>query len=114
MKNILAKVPISKILNLDTLLVPIKNNEDDLQIIVTNYKNKIYAYLNSCPHDTRPLCKEAEYLWTKKKQLQCMHHQALFNPQDGQCIKGPCEGDYLLKINTIQKNGELIFYKERF
>ena len=66
MKNVLAKVPISKIVNLDTLLVAIKNNEDDLQIIVTNYKKKIYAYLNSCPHDTRPLCKDAEYLWTKK------------------------------------------------
>ena len=114
MKNVLAKVPISKIVNLDTLLVPIKNNEDDLKIIVTNYKKKIYAYLNSCPHDTRPLCKDPEYLWTKKKQLQCMHHQALFNPQDGRCIKGPCEGDYLLKISTIQKNGELIFYKEGF
>ena len=37
-----------------------------------------------------------------------MHHQALFNPQDGRCTKGPCEGDYLLKINTIQKNGEFV------
>ena len=60
------------------------------------------------------MCIIDRYLWTKKKQLQCMHHQALFNPQDGRCIKGPCEGDYLLKINTIQKNGELIFYKEGF
>ena len=95
MKNVLAKVPISKIVNLDTLLVAIKNNEDDLQIIVTNYKKKIYAYLNSCPHDTRPLCKDAEYLWTKKKQLQCMHHQALFKPQDGRCIKGPVSYTHL-------------------
>ena len=36
MKNVLAKVPISKIVNLDTLLVAIKNNEDDLQIMLTS------------------------------------------------------------------------------
>ena len=49
MKNVLAKVPISKIVNLDTLLVPIKNNEDDLQIIVTIIKRKFMLILTPAP-----------------------------------------------------------------
>jgi nitrite reductase/ring-hydroxylating ferredoxin subunit len=58
------------------------------------------AYLNRCPHmgvelNWKPGC----FMDVDNLFLQCSTHGALFKPQDGECIAGPCQGDALTELD---------------
>ena len=87
----------------------IPENKDDLEVIVVKYSGNVRAWINSCPHDGRPLCRDPEYVWdTSGKFLECMNHQALFDPKTGMCTDGPCTGDSLFRIDVSQEGREII------
>ena len=88
---------------------PIPDNEDDLEVILVKSSGTLKAWINSCPHDGRPLCKDPDYARDSSgKYLECMNHQALFDPKTGLCAAGPCIGDALFSVNITQERGEII------
>ncbi|MDL2718102.1 MAG: NUDIX domain-containing protein [Acidobacteriota bacterium] len=63
------------------------------------------AYRNVCPHVSIPLDRGGEPLLTADGLfLVCRNHGALFNPEDGFCVAGPCEGESLVPLPVI-RNG---------
>ena len=62
-------------------------------------KRELGAWINICPHDGRPLVKDVDFLWERRKQLQCLNHFALFDPLSGECKFGPCLGANLAGLN---------------
>ncbi len=73
-----------------------------LSLFVLRYENKLYAYQNRCPHLNIPLnWPPNDFLSLEQTHIQCSTHGALFNPNDGHCISGPCNGEKLTSL-TIE------------
>lgn len=64
-----------------------------------NHEGRTYAYVNSCPHVGTSLdLWPNELLSEDKTMLVCSTHGALFAPDSGLCLAGPCAGDHLTPL----------------
>jgi nitrite reductase/ring-hydroxylating ferredoxin subunit len=57
------------------------------------------AFANICPHLSHPLdMLPDEFFAQDSELLKCMSHGALFDPESGLCLVGPCAGESLLEL----------------
>jgi nitrite reductase/ring-hydroxylating ferredoxin subunit len=53
----------------------------------------VHGYVDRCPHAGLPLAQKLDqYLTPDGKLIACSWHGALFQPEDGRCVGGPCAG----------------------
>lgn len=75
---------------------------------------KVYLYQNICPHLRIPLNWEPErFLNASGDLIQCSTHGALFAIEDGECLQGPCRGEYLQKLEYEIHDDILYVDKQR-
>jgi nitrite reductase/ring-hydroxylating ferredoxin subunit len=85
---------------------------DGKKIIVIKRNQKIYAYMNQCPHLGINLEWETDqFMDFEDYFLQCSSHSALFQVEDGVCVSGPCIGQALMAVSTELKNDEIHLYE---
>ncbi len=83
-------------------------NEEKFGIILVKRAKIVYGYLNICPHSMLPLnLNDRNVLSRDKFHLICKNHAALFHPETGTCVSGPCLGKALKKIKLENKNQEI-------
>lgn len=75
------------------------NGSTENAALVFHYQDKVYAYLNQCPHlglelDWLP----GEVFDLENANLMCATHGARFDPQSGLCISGPCVGQTMVAL----------------
>lgn len=76
---------------------------------VVRIDNQFYAYRNRCPHLGIELnWMPGQFLDADKCFIQCSTHGALFTPEDGHCIAGPCAGDQLEHWGVQQQGDTLL------
>lgn len=65
------------------------------------------AFENLCPHVPIPLDRFGDdaVLTPDGRYLACHNHGALFEPETGRCVSGPCEGDSLRAIPLRREGG---------
>ena len=70
------------------------------------FKQHCYAYENSCPHTGVNLNWQKEQFFSFDGLfLQCSLHGALFEPDSGICVRGPCQGECLKPIHIVNEAG---------
>ena len=70
----------------------------------------VRAYVNACPHTNAPMdWTPGRFLTRDGSLIQCSMHGAQFRIEDGQCVRGPCLGQRLQKVQVICENGQLWF-----
>jgi nitrite reductase/ring-hydroxylating ferredoxin subunit len=75
-------------------------------IFVIRWKGTLHGYVNSCPHVGTPLdWPENRFFDTENEFLMCGTHGAVFRPEDGYCIEGPCTGRSLKRIEIVVEEG---------
>uniref|UniRef100_A0A7S1J504 Rieske domain-containing protein n=1 Tax=Eutreptiella gymnastica TaxID=73025 RepID=A0A7S1J504_9EUGL len=63
---------------------------------------RLYGYLNWCPHVGTPLNMFPNKYWDfEKRFLLCATHGAVFHPEDGVCLGGPCAGKALRPLPLL-------------
>lgn len=56
----------------------------------------VTGFVDACPHMGLPLAQKLDdYLTGDASLIQCDWHGALFRPEDGVCVGGPCQGQAL-------------------
>ena len=76
---------------------------------VVNHDGAYRAYVNSCPHAGTPLdLWPNEFFSEDGRVLICSTHGAVFEPNGGRCIAGPCAGDRLTTLPVALEEGTLI------
>lgn len=56
----------------------------------------VSGFVDACPHLGLPLAKRLDdYLTESGELIECDWHGALFRPDDGACVAGPCTGQRL-------------------
>lgn len=77
-------------------------------VFVVRRDGAITAYRNACPHLGIPLnWQENQFLDTEGGLIQCATHGALFLIDSGECISGPCAGDYLSPLTASEHGGQI-------
>ncbi len=72
---------------------------DSCQLFAVFVEESIAVYRNSCPHLGLPLeFMPDRFLNVDNSLIQCATHGALFLPETGECISGPCHGQFLQPV----------------
>lgn len=70
------------------------------------------AYLNQCAHIPVELdFQEGEFFDDSGLYLVCSTHGALYAPESGACMGGPCNGRGLTPLKVVEVDGK-VFVKE--
>ena len=75
-------------------------------IFVARKGEQVFAYLNWCPHNQVLIDQiPNKFFNSDKSYVQCSKHGALFEINNGLCIEGPCEGEFLKALDIVVENG---------
>jgi nitrite reductase/ring-hydroxylating ferredoxin subunit len=73
---------------------------------IVNHHGRHFAYVNRCPHAGTPLDWWPNEFFTEDGRLLiCATHGAVFQPDTGICVDGPCPGARLESL-SVQDDGE--------
>ena len=68
----------------------------------------VSGYIDRCPHAGTPLALMPDrYLTREGDLILCSTHGALFRPDNGMCVAGPCEGRALWPWAIAVVDGEV-------
>jgi nitrite reductase/ring-hydroxylating ferredoxin subunit len=80
--------------------------------IVVRRAATVYAYANVCPHKGHPLNLAADDFLVSVpgggQMLRCASHGALFVPENGLCLLGPCSGHSLRPLACRVDGGNVL------
>lgn len=77
-----------------------------LEIFIVHWHGSWYAYKNQCPHTGVNLNWLPHQFFDIESQfVQCSVHGALFEPDSGLCVHGPCVGEALQNLKCSTENG---------
>jgi nitrite reductase/ring-hydroxylating ferredoxin subunit len=87
-------------------------NRDD-RLFVVRRGDRIRAYVNSCPHNWRPLdYAQDQFLSADGREIVCYAHGAHFSIDNGECIAGVCVGAFLIPVPARVDNGMILIPQE--
>lgn len=71
----------------------------------------VHVYQNACPHVGTPLdWTPGRFLSPDRRYLVCATHGAQFTIDTGECIAGPCRGDFLERVEAVIRDGVVYVY----
>lgn len=77
-------------------------------ILLRLARGHLRCWVNLCPHMAVPLGPPGASLYDRgRKHLVCSTHGALFRPDDGLCVSGPCGGDHLDALEAVEVFGQV-------
>lgn len=83
------------------------NTEGGIGFVVL-FNNTPYAYKNSCPHTGAMLdWQRGDFFEESGKFLICSTHGAIFDPQSGVCVNGPCINQRLIRLPLELRNNDI-------
>ncbi len=78
------------------------------ELIVFRRGARVFGHVNSCPHIGTPLEMFPDRFMTADGQhLLCTTHGAMFEPETGLCVRGPCKGKALTRVPVRVESGAL-------
>ena len=73
---------------------------DEVRLLITRREGRVYAYKNRCPHRGVALeWQPDQFLDPSASLIQCSTHAALFLIESGECVAGPCAGQFLTGLD---------------
>jgi nitrite reductase/ring-hydroxylating ferredoxin subunit len=76
------------------------------------YDGVVRAYFNICPHMGTELdWQPGEFFDTSALYLICATHGAVFLPDSGHCVGGPCKGSALSRVPVEERGGQIYLCK---
>ena len=88
--------------------VEVPGSPQPLRLFVVRKGDVLAAYRNSCPHTGAPLeWLPDQFFDLDNSFIQCAIHGALFRPEDGYCLRGPCAGRSLDPLELVLDGGTI-------
>lgn len=77
------------------------------------FRGLVYAYYNRCGHVPVELDWNAgEFFDTQQLYLICSVHGALYDPENGECLGGRCNGRGLEALTVVERDGDIYLKQE--
>ncbi|MDQ0139185.1 Rieske (2Fe-2S) protein [Cupriavidus necator] len=75
---------------------------------VVRFDGVAHAYLNQCAHVPMELdWQEGRFFDASGLYLMCATHGAVYAPDSGECVGGPCRGAALAKLHVEERDGQV-------
>nr|WP_269751157.1 Rieske 2Fe-2S domain-containing protein [Acuticoccus mangrovi] len=95
------------------VLLPAGERGAATNLLVLRHGGTVRAYRNACPHMGIPLDWVPERVLSRSgRYLKCTGHGALFRPEDGLCVRGPCHGEALTAVSAKEDGGRVEIAEE--
>lgn len=79
-----------------------------LPAFALRWKGRVHAYVNQCAHVPIELdWNPGKLLDDSGEYLMCAMHGALYLPDSGECVAGPCNGKGLQKLAVSEDNQQI-------
>ena len=73
----------------------------------------VFVYVNSCPHlGVRLDWAPDRFLSADATRIVCSTHGAEFRIGDGECLRGPCQGERLIAVPARIEDGRVLVAEE--
>jgi nitrite reductase/ring-hydroxylating ferredoxin subunit len=83
-------------------------NGQPVSALVFRYQGRVFAYHNSCRHIPVELdLTDGEVFDLTGHYLVCSMHGALYRPDSGLCVGGPCRGQHLVPVAVAEQDGQV-------
>ncbi|MEO8038404.1 MAG: Rieske 2Fe-2S domain-containing protein [Betaproteobacteria bacterium] len=80
---------------------------------VVRYDGVVHGYLNQCAHVPVELdWAEGMFFDLSGLYLICATHGATYLPENGRCVRGPCNGSGLRKLSVYERDGSVYIAEE--
>lgn len=82
---------------------------------VVRHAGVVRGYLNRCAHVPIELdWAEGEFFDSSGLYLMCATHGAIYIPENGRCVGGPCRGGRLRPINVLEIDGQIFWQPDAY
>jgi nitrite reductase/ring-hydroxylating ferredoxin subunit len=86
---------------------------ETLPAFVVRFDGLCHAYLNQCAHVPVELdFEEGVFFDDSGLYLVCSTHGALYAPESGGCLGGPCNGRGLTALSVVEQEGNVYLREE--
>lgn len=87
----------------------VEHEGDVAAAFAVRHAGKVYAYLNRCAHigvelDWMP----GQFFEDSGLYLICATHGAIYGPNTGRCVQGPCKGRSLIPLDVYERDGKVM------
>jgi nitrite reductase/ring-hydroxylating ferredoxin subunit len=77
------------------------------------YRGAVHAYLNRCAHVAMELdWRAGEFFDQSGLYLICATHGAMYAPESGACLGGPCRGGALIPLVMEESAGKIYLIED--
>lgn len=81
---------------------------------LVRYQGVAYAYINRCAHVPIELdWTPGQFFNRSQEWIICATHGAMYHPEDGHCVMGPCQGRALKAIPVTERAGVIQVHLEQ-
>ena len=84
-------------------------------VFFVRYGGAVYGYLNRCAHVPMELdWVEGQFFESSGLYLMCATHGAIYEPDTGKCVGGPCRGGRLRQVEVEERDtpeGRAVFWR---
>jgi nitrite reductase/ring-hydroxylating ferredoxin subunit len=88
-------------------------NNRQVGAFVVRFDGAAHGYLNQCAHVPMELdWQEGRFFESSGLYLMCATHGAMYAPDSGLCVGGPCRGASLLKLRIEERDGDVYWVPE--
>lgn len=84
----------------------VARGDERLPAFVVRWHSRPFAYINECRHQATELDWNAgDFFDESKLYLICATHGAIYEPDTGLCVAGPCQGAHLAPVRIQERDG---------
>ncbi|CAG9171792.1 hypothetical protein LMG23992_02036 [Cupriavidus laharis] len=88
-------------------------NARQVGAFAVRFDGVVHGYLNQCAHVPMELdWQEGRFFESSGLYLICATHGAMYEPDSGQCVGGPCRGAALAKLRIEERDGKVFWVPE--
>ncbi len=82
----------------------VATKDGEAEAFAVRFCGQVRGWLNRCPHRGTQLdWMPGEFFDDERRYLVCATHGALFEPDSGLCIGGPCKGQRLTRVGLTEE-----------
>ena len=86
----------------------VSRDGETLPAFVVRWRGSARGFVNECRHQASELDWNAgEFFDEAKLYLICATHGALYEPDTGICVDGPCSGARLASVSVSERDGKI-------